>query len=307
MNIVTNYVHHLPLKRFETFGFVLASGKWTQTKETRSQLKTAMALDFVLRNVFQQEHVFAVRLGRGVPRYPPHDVATHSTLIVWSKDPAQPTIHDYDRAPAITMSELHGPSWESLYSIQALSLDTGEVSFSDATDALRTEQRENDEVVSNNSANDGSGRVELSDHDRLSVIPEESIDEEDYPTFPTQDTLPESLPALSRQAEGESLLSEELWAQLAEQGIEEMSGMAYVSLQDMTDAPPEVHQHLPHDERVRAIEGSHYFTSGADPSLLNSPNEQDDDGNHYVELLFPDEFAKLLVDAPPPPGGCARL
>ena len=232
MNIVTNYVHHFP-QRFETFGFVLANGKWTRTKETRSQLKTAMALDFVMRNVFHQEHVFAVRLGRGVPRYPPHDVATHSTLIVWNKDLSQPTIHEYDRAPAtvgfhnfnlriqlesfkseqlncgcffdtmsdfnvpgfrpkkhydiseidrITLSELHGPSWETLYGIQVLSLSSGEINFTDATNALRAGQGENDDAFPNNSANDGSGRVELSEQDRLPVIQEESVTDDDFPT-----------------------------------------------------------------------------------------------------------------------------
>ena len=36
-------------------------------------------------------------------------------------------------------------------------------------------------------------------------------------------------------------------------------------------------------------------------------NECDDEGNHYVEMLFPTERAKLLLDQEPPPNTCAPL
>ena len=84
--------------------------------------------------------------------------------------------------------------------------------------------------------------------------------------------------------------------------------MSYVSLGEMTDSPPEAHQHLPHDTKVKATEGWHYYSSDVDSTLLSEPSEVDDTGT-FVELLFPSEFSKLLVgiDAPPPPGDCARL
>ena len=54
-------------------------------------------------------------------------------------------------------------------------------------------------------------------------------------------------------------------------------------------------------------EGYHYFTSGADISEKDCINEVDAEGNEYVEMLFPADTAKLILDEEPPPGFCARM
>ena len=54
-------------------------------------------------------------------------------------------------------------------------------------------------------------------------------------------------------------------------------------------------------------EGYHYFTPGADISDKDCINEVDEEGNEYVEMLFPADTAKLILDEEPPLGFCARM
>ena len=56
-----------------------------------------------------------------------------------------------------------------------------------------------------------------------------------------------------------------------------------------------------------AVEGYHYLATGADDAGHNTVTERDNEGNAYVEMLFPYEYAKLILDAPPPEDACARL
>ena len=43
----------------------------------------------------------------------------------------------------------------------------------------------------------------------------------------------------------------------------------------------------------------HYYTAGADESLYGQIGDSDPDGNEHVEMLFPAETAKLIVDEEP--------
>ena len=50
----------------------------------------------------------------------------------------------------------------------------------------------------------------------------------------------------------------------------------------------------------------HYHAVGADTGEAFAP-EVDHDGNPYVDIMFPEEQAKLILGAPPPEGYTARL
>jgi hypothetical protein len=66
----------------------------------------------------------------------------------------------------------------------------------------------------------------------------------------------------------------------------------------------------PPDVRIEQLAVSptyHYTSVGADDTELNCPHDVDEDGNQYVEMLFPDYFAKLILNSPPAAGTCARL
>ena len=53
--------------------------------------------------------------------------------------------------------------------------------------------------------------------------------------------------------------------------------------------------------------GYHYLAAGADIEQMGQPEVEDNSSNTYVEILFPGETAKLILDSPPPNGTCARL
>ena len=61
------------------------------------------------------------------------------------------------------------------------------------------------------------------------------------------------------------------------------------------------------DSRIHVHEACHYYTAGASLDGLNETNEADEHGNAYVEILFPGEYAKLILDQEPPPNTCARM
>ena len=67
------------------------------------------------------------------------------------------------------------------------------------------------------------------------------------------------------------------------------------------------HRPKPTFAKYPAVEGYHYLAVCADDTGLNTATERDDEGNEYVEMLFPYEYAKLILDAPPPEESCARL
>ena len=41
--------------------------------------------------------------------------------------------------------------------------------------------------------------------------------------------------------------------------------------------------------------------------VSSGPNKKDEEGNAFVEMLFPSEHAELILEHEPPRGTCARL
>ena len=64
--------------------------------------------------------------------------------------------------------------------------------------------------------------------------------------------------------------------------------------------------HHDNDQRITIEEGFHYHAANADDSTLNQPGT-DGSGKEFVEILLPDNAAKLIMSAPPAAGYCARL
>ena len=168
-----------------------------------------------------------------------------------------------------------------------------------------------DEGRSINSA--GADASELSsrnDPERLSTIHEEAGDwsdptlMSDFAALPRAEALqPHMVPI---ECDSEWWLALEAESQPL---IDQLSSAAYVTLDEMVDADtqPQASKQVPTDNRVTAIVGLHYVSFAADPSVLNAVEEIDDQGNYFVEMLFSDSAAKLILDCPPPDGYCARL
>ena len=55
------------------------------------------------------------------------------------------------------------------------------------------------------------------------------------------------------------------------------------------------------------MDGYQYWSTGADPRGVKDCGELDENGCEYVEIAFPQEYHKLIMDNPPPAGMLATL
>jgi hypothetical protein len=135
-------------------------------------------------------------------------------------------------------------------------------------------------VNDNTGASDGadaSGRKSMSDPDRLSAIPEEYSDDSD-----------DVLVALEGQ-------------------MQELTVLGLATSAECDDPIAEGRPYQNWGERVHVCPGFHYLATHSCLDELDRPNEQDIHGNYFVDMLFPGDAAKLILDQPPPPQSCARL
>ena len=77
---------------------------------------------------------------------------------------------------------------------------------------------------------------------------------------------------------------------------------------ETAEAPTASSWHVPEPPRecIPFPETWHFVVAGASPDGEYAQPESDAEGNCYVDMLFPDEYHKLILDGPPG-DGCARL
>ena len=82
--------------------------------------------------------------------------------------------------------------------------------------------------------------------------------------------------------------------------LEELDKLQVISRNELSvnDLPMGL-PHKPTDPRVYVVEGS--------STVQCDERDTDTDGNPYVEMLFPGDTAKLILDAPPPVGHTAAM
>jgi len=96
MDIILIYVSRLQAgKTPEVFGYFYVDGKYNLTTASKKAPKVYMALQYVIRNFFRIQDVFAVRLGKSVHRVGKCEHAEKSTLIYYTCDNA-PDFHYYE-------------------------------------------------------------------------------------------------------------------------------------------------------------------------------------------------------------------
>ena len=88
--------------------------------------------------------------------------------------------------------------------------------------------------------------------------------------------------------------------------VDNRSGSVMSVLPDASASASSWHVPEPPRESVPFPETWHFVVAGASPDGEYAQPESDSDGNSYVDMLFPDEYHKLILDGPPG-DGCARL
>ena len=288
LEILETYYRHLGTSHLETFGYWMQDGKWRVTAATHKHKRVALAADYALRNLFHIDRAFAVRMGKGIQRFPACEHAAQAVIICWLNYPNDYTVHELEGAPAIATVELVGTEWQKFWYLQVLVSHSDDQLLSDL--AAPPNAGHGSDGSASDAEADASGRTDATDPDRLSTIDEE----------PEDGTV---LNVLHRSLDDDEIA--EVRTLLAT--IPEDKDLALPHQREPSgwNRPPE---QVPPCALVP--EAWHFLVAGADPEGTYAQPEVDAEGNAYVEILFPGDFHKLILDGPPEatlPGGCARL
>jgi len=174
LEILESHFRQLGNQYLETLGYWIRDGQWHPTAATTKHKRVALAADYALRNLFQIDRAFAVRLGRGIRRFPACDHASETVVICWKNFPNDYTVHAFDGAPGLASVELVGTEWEKFWYLQVLiSLNDDQLLSNLAEPPDHGHGSEPSEAEA-----DASGRTDITDPDRLSTIQEDPAEDE---------------------------------------------------------------------------------------------------------------------------------
>ena len=292
-----------------TLGYVRVGNAWQKAK---GHEQLALAMEHFARVSLCFPDVYQARLGRAVPKFPNAVEAHHYVVLAWTTDISKAVQFESDGGNQCTTPKLIGPEWPCYKYIQLLMIGPGdEGDKKPLADLLEPEeQADAHETVSN---------------DRLSTIEEgDEPDEESALWAELDDTISQYM----QDCEDDNMPLDYYEARLPAPNGQELTVAESSRVADHSracgsrsvDGEAPVSTAIRHldmwtssgsaDRRVLEVEvhpGYHYLVSGADISLQDSVEEYDEDGNPHVDMLFPGETAKLIMDEAPPPGHCARL
>ena len=282
------YMNAMPEKKLQTLGYHLSSGVWKPTAESRHQPRVTLALEFAVRNVLQLADVFAVRLGRGIARFPECSEAGHCMIMWWQRDMENASTHYLDGAPNISTCELVGAEWPNMRYLQVLMSDPDDLIPPLTQLAQHGALHDHGSESSGSRTPASSAQGGPSDAGRLSTIPEGAESEETWATMAPN----RAVDALGRDSEDlehgqvEGPTEEELEAIMTELAQE-----SYVSVSDMHEAPVGLSGYFPPDVGAKCAHWPcpwppptlHFEARGAETHGVYLNGEQDRDGNTYVE------------------------
>ena len=289
------------------------------TKNTR----LATALTFVVNNVLRIPQVVNVRLGKQIPRFGQQHGINNTYLFWWQRDIEDHQVYENDGQATIITADLIGQAWKQYNYLQlSLALEST-ITLDDCI--------ENADADALSARADASGRSDATDPERLSVIEEGSEEslsvpvwcDEQFWTSATQiqrreivkaDTAmameastatlgftssPDDSPNAHPHTDPHSAFF--LPRDPALQNKNRITECVYVQYEAPPKPQPESTVQLTMDLHL------HYTTFNADSTQYGSIDDVDNNGNPYVEMLFPGDTAKLLVDEEPPEGYVATL
>ena len=294
---IGTYVAQMPKGNMTEIGYVRANNQWRLTAHTTSQL--AGALHYIVEAVLQLRHVRTVRAAHGVKYFGKVHNVKSSVLMWWQDTIEQYSILETDTAGDFGTRNVVGEGWRDAKYLQFLSTTEG----TDLTDAV--EELNEQDTTSDITGPDASGRTDISDPDRLSTIQEES----EYVSTRTDRT--EVVDNLNNPVK--SLVCPDWCETDAWQQLEESQRVFMQEIHLESDKYPELIpvpplQTAPRKDLPPVSIDTHavYQAFGADTEEYGKP-DIDVNGNTYHEIMFPDDTAKLIADAPAPPGYSTRL
>ena len=264
---MTRLIRAMHNNTITTIGYVKPKMVWTRTTATTTQRALTLAIQHVVNNILHYPTTFAVRAGRGISRFPVCSEADFTVLVYWDKTFDNCQIFEADNGHQIVVKTLVGECWSNYLYLQLLCSREAEPEFT-LKDSIVPDETE--EATSDAAT---ASESPPQDPERLSTIAEETQDD-------TNEVDDDIFLAINSEYFDKDLETHETISLVAERYT---------------------------DDRVVSHEALHYHTADASLDDLNKCNEFDTDSNPYVEILFPEHTAKLILDEEPPLGTCARL
>ena len=280
LELVLMELHRLKPGHTALFGFASSSsGNWELTPVSKARPQVLHALEHLLQSCWRLGDACAVRLARGVRHLSNVPQAAHSTLLWWHVHPDKDIQFCTLDSTKVDLLGVIGPSYPSALVVQAIQTADQDVSLAEACDGTA---EVNHETSDGHCLPDSDGeRVSVhTPHGPLSAIAEEPEAEEAAETYLAQ--------VVAEQAEVVPALREIFH-------ISAFETLEPVSATDLMSPPicyveptPVLSEPVDHY--------CHYRQSGLDPSSYGSLQEQDEQGNGYVEVWFTRDFAKVIGD-----------
>ena len=330
VNVIQRHIQQMAPSTIETYGYAHHNEKWILTAASKTHRQVLLAVEHHLRTVLHYSGVIAARIGRGIPRFPACADARRSVLLWWDMEPAHPMVFYMDSVGAVSTTSIVGSEWPKYKYMQLLLSDHSDFDLHGAIQA--DPAHNNDQDDDSNHANGTNSQQ--SDPDRLTTIDEGVETDGSYVLVAGGQAAREearrdcvSHPGAGRQpcetCDPEAAGEEASWDCASHPGTGRQSCEASDAQQLsylMEELDRYMDDHIDEHQEEASVdigkEGEtstetctpalHFHAAGADPSALYQPDE-DAEGNKYVEILCPDDAAKLLMDKAPPAGTCARL
>ena len=263
-------------------------------KVNQTRRDVALALEHLIRVVYQITDAMAVRLGVAIRKFPPTS-SGGSILLWWRNDPQDYGRYDSDDDKTVLNTEtVVGPDWDRQRYLQILLAPNEDGPL--MADMLGTDDPTPDGYTpppSPPTSLPSAGSEEAgspANNSRLSTIQEGSHEDQDS------------------AAEIDAVW----WAQLEENQktlMQDILEHAYVSRDELREKPEPLPRAPSQATGTLATVTEHYHYHAAGAAVLEPHNaiDRDENGQAYVEMLCPGDAAKLVMDKPVPLGMCGRI
>ena len=118
--VINDYLNTLAPRRVSTLGLVRTAEGWQPTAAARQHPRVILAIDYILRNLLNITEVMAVKMGRGVARFPAVPAVASSVLVWWNMSIEDLSTSVFDGAPNVSTALIVGEDWPNQRYLQAL-------------------------------------------------------------------------------------------------------------------------------------------------------------------------------------------
>ena len=134
LKTIHNAVATLAKHRILHIGYTSSNSNWHMTNDTKTNPRVALAADFVARNLFHLNSVYAVKIGYAISKLPRQVSANASVLVWWFNNPLRYESIEFAEAPSITLADHIGEDWQQATTMQFLQREQCDINLTSAAE-----------------------------------------------------------------------------------------------------------------------------------------------------------------------------